>query len=156
MQTAALLLPLGAFAQTLTDIDALSPEDRRAYFQAMSDEERAAKREQLHKEWEALPDEQKQAMREKRNAARDERRAAQREKWQSMSDEERQAAREKSRAKHAERAGNTRSARWQTARRQVTERTRHGLAESLVDLPCANRQLPINCRFVVRRVHGIE
>ncbi|MGB5166690.1 MAG: hypothetical protein WBN09_03785 [Woeseiaceae bacterium] len=101
--TAALLLPLGAFAQTLTDIDALSPEDRRAYFQAMSDEERAAKREQLHKEWEALPDEQKQAMREKRNAARDERRAAQREKWQSMSDEERQAAREKSRARHAER-----------------------------------------------------
>ena len=75
--TAVLLLPLGAFAQTLTDIEALSPEDRRAYFQAMSDEERAAKREQLHKEWEALPDEQKQAMREKRNAARDERRAAQ-------------------------------------------------------------------------------
>lgn len=67
----ALLLPLGASAQSIDDVDAMTPEDRRAYFEAMSPEERAVKRQ----EW----------------------RAQAKERWDSMTDEERAAARDRMR-----------------------------------------------------------
>lgn len=96
----SLLLPFAASAQSISDIQALSPEDRRAYMESMSKEERAAKREQWRTEFDALPDEEKQAIRDRRAAQREGRarnrdRDAMRERWDSMSDEERAAARDR-------------------------------------------------------------
>ena len=45
---AALLMPLTAAAQSIADMQALSPEDRRAYLEAMSPEERDAMRQKHH------------------------------------------------------------------------------------------------------------
>ena len=41
----ALLVPATGFTQSLSDLQDLSPEDRRAYMESMSPDERAAMRE---------------------------------------------------------------------------------------------------------------
>jgi len=106
----ALVMPISGYAQSISDIANLSPEDRRAYMESMSPDERAAMREKWHNErasmsdeeraafkanrraqWESMSDEERAAIRAKRQ----ENHAKRREKWQSMSDEERAAAREK-------------------------------------------------------------
>ena len=83
-----LALPATGLAQSLDELRNLTPEDRRSYFQSMSDEERSAMRDKWRDEYENLPEEEKQAIREERRQARRERR-------ESMSDQERAAAREK-------------------------------------------------------------
>jgi len=52
-------------------------------------------REEMRKRRENMSDEEKQAMRERRQQRSKEHRAAKRERWESMSDEERQAARDR-------------------------------------------------------------
>ena len=91
----ALLPPFAASAQSLDEIRNLSREDRKAYMESMSEDERAAMREKWRAEYENLSDEEKQARRMERSANRDARREAMRERWASMSEEERAAAREK-------------------------------------------------------------
>jgi hypothetical protein len=83
---AVMLVPLGLQAQSLSDFQNLTPEERRAYWDGMSEQERQAKRDQWHAERQAMSDEERNAMREKMRARRD-----------SMSDEERRAAREQMR-----------------------------------------------------------
>ena len=104
----SLLLPLVASAQSISEIRAMSPEDRRTYMESMSEDERAAKREQWRSEFDALPEEEKQAIRNQRAERRDGKgrnrdREAMRERWDSMSDEERAAAKDRRRAREDER-----------------------------------------------------
>ena len=66
----SLLLPFAALAQSISDVQALSPEDRREYMESMSDDERNAMREKWRAEYEQLPDDQKMAIREQRAANR--------------------------------------------------------------------------------------
>ena len=94
----ALFLPLGATAQSLSELEELSHEDRRAWFEAMSPDERAAKRAELIAERDAMSDEDRQAMRDRRRASHDQRRA----EWDSLSDEERAAKREQMRGRRDE------------------------------------------------------
>lgn len=82
----ALAATTAAFAQSLEELQALSPEDRRAYIQAMSTDERSAMREKWRSEFDTLPAEEQQAIREQRRAER-------RERFESMSDEQRAAVR---------------------------------------------------------------
>lgn len=92
----SLLLPFVASAQSISEIRAMGPEDRRAYMESLSKDERATKREQWRSEFDALPEEEKQAIREQRMAARDRHRAREderRKRWDSMSEEEKAAAR---------------------------------------------------------------
>ena len=99
-----LLLPLAVSAQSLSDLKEMSPEDRRAAYENLSDEQRTVIRDQRRAEHDSMSEEDRQAMREKRSANRDGRdREANRERWESMSEEERTAAREKHRAKKDER-----------------------------------------------------
>lgn len=110
----SLLLPFAATAQSISDIRAMSPEDRRAYMESMSEEERTAMREQWRAEFDALPDAEKEAIRSQRAAQRDGRdrnrdREAMRQRWESMSDEERAVAKERRLARDAERR-----ARWES------------------------------------------
>ena len=110
----SLLLPFVASAQSISEIRSMSLEDRRAFMESMSAEERTAKREQLRSEFDALPDEEKEAIRNQRAAQRDGRdrnrdREAMRERWDSMSDEERAVARERRLARDEERR-----ARWES------------------------------------------
>ena len=99
-----LLLPLAVSAQSLSDLKDMSPEDRRAAYENMSDEERTAIRDQRRATYDAMSEEERQAMRKERSAGRDGRdRDARHERWESMSEEERTAAREKHRAKKDER-----------------------------------------------------
>ena len=78
---ALLALPLAASAQSIEDLRDMSPQERRAYVEGLSAEEREALR----------------AERDSRRAQRAENRAAMREHWQSMSAEEREAARQQHR-----------------------------------------------------------
>ncbi|MCH7898559.1 MAG: hypothetical protein IIC62_04330, partial [Proteobacteria bacterium] len=80
----ALLMPIGVTAQSLTDFQQLSPEDRRAYIEAMSPEEREAKRNEWRAQRDAMSDEERQAMGDRHSAERDDRRA----QWDARSDEE--------------------------------------------------------------------
>jgi hypothetical protein len=92
----ALLLPVTGYTQSVSDIQDLSPEERRAYMESMSPDERAAMREKWRAELDAMPEEERRAMRERMAADRPEgqrNRAAMRERWESMSEEERAAAR---------------------------------------------------------------
>lgn len=95
---ATFLLPLAATAQSLSDVQELSPDDRRTYMEAMSPEEREAKRAEWKAEHDAMTPEQRVAMRARRDANQAERRA----KWESLSDEEREAKREQMRGRRAE------------------------------------------------------
>jgi hypothetical protein len=108
------LLPLAASAQSVSDVQALSPEDRRAYMESMSDDERNAMREKWRSEYDQLPEDQKTAIREQRAANRDGKsrgrdREAMKQRWDSMSEEERAAAKDKRRARDDERR-----ARWES------------------------------------------
>jgi hypothetical protein len=113
------LLPVTGYTQSVSDIQDLNPEERRAYMESMSPDERAAMRDKWRAELDAMPEEERRAMRERmaadrpegqRNRAamreraarlkREQIRAQRREHWESMSEEERTAAREK-RGKHA-------------------------------------------------------
>jgi hypothetical protein len=110
----SLLLPFVASAQSISEIRAMSPEDRRAFMESMSEEERTAKREQWRSEFDALPDAEKEAIRNRRAAQRDGRdrnrdREAMRERWDSMSDEERAVAKERRLARDEQRR-----ARWES------------------------------------------
>lgn len=84
----ALLVPLAASAQSLSDLKEMSHDDRRAAYERMSEEERSAIRDQRRSEYDSMSEEEREAMRKKRAGQRDER-------WESMSEEERNAAREK-------------------------------------------------------------
>lgn len=104
----SLLLPFVASAQSISEIRAMSPEDRRAYMESMSEDERAAKRQQWRGEFDALPEEEKQAIRDQRAERRDGKgqnrdREAMRERWESMSDEERATAKDRRLARDEER-----------------------------------------------------
>ncbi len=102
------LLPIVASAQSITDVQGMSPEDRRTYMESMSEDERMAMRDKWRGEFESLSDEEKQAMRGKRAGSRGAGgqrgdREAMRERWESMSGEERAAAREKRGAQRSDR-----------------------------------------------------
>ncbi len=103
----ALFLPVSGIAQSVTDFSELSPEDRRALMQGMSEEERQAKREQWRSELDGMPEADRKALREKMAANRPHRgerdRAAMRERWESMSDEERAAAKAERKERKAKR-----------------------------------------------------
>jgi hypothetical protein len=108
----SLILPVAAFAQSLSDVQAMSKEDRRSYIEAMSDDERTAMRDKWRAEFEQLPEEQKATILEQRRAKggggnRD--RDAMRQRWESMSEEDRATAREKFRANGDRRRGNRQS-----------------------------------------------
>ena len=90
-----LLLPVAASAQSLSDLKEMSPEDRRAAYENMSDEERTAILDQRRAEYDSLSEEEQQTMRKDYAAKREER-------WDSMSEEEREAAREKRQARREE------------------------------------------------------
>ena len=51
-----MLFPVAGFAQSLEEISELSPEDRRAYMQSMSEEERQAKRAEWREQMNAMPE----------------------------------------------------------------------------------------------------
>jgi len=107
----AVLIPVTGYAQSLAEIQELSREDRRAYMESMSPDERVAMREQWHREFDAMSDEEHEAIRARRAAnrpdgatgRRKENRAERRERWESMSDEERAAMREQRGRTRAER-----------------------------------------------------
>ena len=102
-----LFVPIAGLAQSVAEFSELSPEDRRAYMQSMSEEERRAKRAEWRAEMESLPESERKAIREKMAANRPQRggrdREAMRERWESMSDEERAAARAQRQERKAER-----------------------------------------------------
>jgi hypothetical protein len=103
----AMLVPVTGAAQSIGEISELSPEDRRAYMQSMSEEERQAKRAEWRAEMEAMPEADRNAIREKMGANRPQRggkdREAMRERWNSMSDEERAAAKAQRQQQKAQR-----------------------------------------------------
>jgi hypothetical protein len=102
---AAILLPLGLQAQSFSDFQNLAPEERRAYLDSMSEQERQVKREQWRAEREAMTEQERAAMREQmrahRNSMSEEERQAMREqmrsRWDGMSEEDRRAKREQMR-----------------------------------------------------------
>ena len=106
--TASLMLPLAVAAQSFSDMQALSKEDRRAYIESMSEDERTAMRSKWRAEFDALPDEQRAVIREQRAGNRGAEgrggkgqrgdREAMQSRWDSMSEEERAAMTERRRA----------------------------------------------------------
>jgi hypothetical protein len=114
LMACSLILPFAASAQSLSDMQALSEEDRRAYIESMSEDERAAMQGKWRAEFEALPKEQKAAIREQRQGHRNGEqrgrdREAMRQRWDTMSEEERSAARDRFRAN-----GEKRRAHWES------------------------------------------
>jgi len=94
----SLLLPLAAFPQSLSDLQAMSAEDRRIYIESMSDDERTAMQSKWRAEFEQLPEEEKAAIREQRGKNRDGKgrdREAMQKRWDAMSEEERAAMTER-------------------------------------------------------------
>ena len=104
-------------AQSLSDFQNLSPEEKRAYWDSMSEQEREAKREEWRAQRDAMSDEERAAMREQMESRRQEMRnrwesmseeerdafrAERRARWESMSDEERAAARERRSQHHGQ------------------------------------------------------
>lgn len=92
-------LPFAAQAQSLSDFHNLGPEEKRAYWDSLSEQEREAKREQWQAERDAMSDEERAAMHAERTARREEMRA----RWNALSDEEKQARRDAMRAHREER-----------------------------------------------------
>ena len=128
----ATLLPLTGYAQSVSDLKEMSPEDRRAYMQSMSEDERKAMREKWRAEMDQMTDEERRAFREEMAANRPDRgqrQHAMRERWSSMSDEERAAAREQRAARKQQRR-----AKWDAmseeeraaAREKMRDRGGHG------------------------------
>jgi hypothetical protein len=96
----SLIAPSAVVAQSLNELQALSPEDRRAYFESMSEDERTAMSGKWRTEFDSLPDEQKQAIRDQRarefgGRSRNRDRAAMQDRWETMSEQERVVARER-------------------------------------------------------------
>lgn len=91
------VMPVSTMAQSITELEALSPADRQAYMQSMSPEERSAMRGKWREEVAAMPEEERRAMRERMRAVRPDQarnRDEMRKRRESMSDEERAAARQ--------------------------------------------------------------
>ena len=99
LSSALLALPLGLQAQSLSEFHDMTPEQKRAYMESLSEQEREAKREQWRGERAAMSDEQRAAMHAERMARREEMRSH----WNAMSEEERQAKREAMRAHREQR-----------------------------------------------------
>jgi len=94
----ALLLPVAGYAQSISEVNAMDPEDRRAYMESMSPQERQQMRNKWREELQSMPEEERKAI--NKNMAADRpggkrNREAMRQRWEAMSDEERAAAREK-------------------------------------------------------------
>jgi hypothetical protein len=103
-----LLLPVAASAQSLSDVQAMSKEDRRNYIESMSEDERSAMRSKWRAEFEQLPEEQKAAIRAQRGGNRDGKgrtgdREAMQQRWDAMSEEERTEMAERRRANQEKR-----------------------------------------------------
>ena len=94
-----LTLPLSLQAQSLTEFHNMTPDEKRAYMESLSEQERQAKREQWRAERDAMSDEERAAMHTERMAKREEMRA----QWNALSDEEKAAKREAMRAHREER-----------------------------------------------------
>ena len=95
----ALLIPNAGLTQTPEGLEDMTPEQRRAYVQGLSDEERQALREQRRAQWDAMSNEERQSARQRRSERRNADREAMRQKWHSMSEEERDAARAQRKAR---------------------------------------------------------
>lgn len=117
--SALLAMPFAAQAQSLSDFHDLSPEEKRAYWDSLSEQERQAKREEWRAEREAMSDEERAAMHAERMAKREEMRA----RWNALSDDEKQARRDAMRAHREERR-----ARWESMspEERAAVRERHG------------------------------
>ena len=99
LSSALLALPLAAQAQSLSDFHNLTPEEKRDYWDSLSEQERVAKRKQWRAERDAMSDEERAAMHAERMAKREELRA----QWNALSDEEQRAKRDAMRAQREER-----------------------------------------------------
>jgi hypothetical protein len=99
----ALLLPSVSFADVADGLDEMSPEERREYVQSLSEEDRQQLREQKRAEWQAMSDEERRAARDRYQRNRDKNRAAMRQNWENMSEEERAAARQQYKEREAQR-----------------------------------------------------
>jgi hypothetical protein len=104
----SLLLPIAASAQSLSEVQAMSKEDRRNYIESMSEDERSAMRSKWRAEFDQLPEEQQAAIRAQRGGNRDGKgrggdREAMQKRWNSMSEEERAAMTERRRANQEKR-----------------------------------------------------
>lgn len=119
LSAALLAAPLGLQAQSLSAFHNMSPDEKRAYLDSLSQEERQAKREQWRAERDAMSDEERAAMHAERMARREEMRA----QWDGLSEEEKQARREAMRALREEHR-----ARWEsmTPEERAAMRERHG------------------------------
>ena len=143
--SAILALPIALQAQSLQDFHDLNPEEKRAYWDSMSEQEREAKRtewraerdamsaderaamhaermarrEEMRSHWNSMSEAEREALRAERHARHEERRAA----WDALSDEEKQAKREAMRAHREERR-----ARWESMspEERAAMRERHG------------------------------
>ena len=114
-----LALPLGLQAQSLSEFHDMSPDEKRAYMDSLSVQEREAEREQWRAERDAMSDEERAAMHAERMARREEMRA----RWNELSEEEKQARREAMRAHREERR-----AMWESLSpdERAAMRERHG------------------------------
>jgi hypothetical protein len=104
----SLLLPVAASAQSLSEVQSMSKEDRRSYIESMSEDERSAMRSKWRAEFDQLPEEQKAAIRAQRGGNRDGKgrggdREAMQNRMDSMSEEERAAMTERRRANQEKR-----------------------------------------------------
>ncbi len=119
LSAALLALPFATQAQSLSEFHNLTPEEKRDYWDSLSEQERQAKREQWRAERDAMSDEERAAMHAERMAQRDEMRAG----WNALSDEEKQARRDAMRAHREERR-----AMWESMspEERAAIRERHG------------------------------
>jgi hypothetical protein len=81
---------------------ALGQDDTTDAQARVSPEERQARREAMRERWESLSEEERAAIREERRLARESRREAMRERIENMSEEEREALRERMRERRAD------------------------------------------------------
>lgn len=86
----ALLLPVAGSAQDADPLADMTREQRQEYLQGLSVEERKALRDQRRAQWNAMSEEERTAAREKLRAQREQRR----ETWNSLSPEQQAAARQ--------------------------------------------------------------
>lgn len=119
LSSALLALPLALPAHSLAEFHNLGPDEKRAYMDSLSEQERQAKREQWRAERDAMSDEERAAMHAERMARREEMRA----RWNELSEEEKQARREAMRAHREERR-----AMWESMSpdERAAMRERHG------------------------------
>jgi hypothetical protein len=99
LASAILALPIALQAQSFSEFHSLSPDEKHAYWDSMSEQERQAKRQQWRAERDAMSDAERAAMHAQRMARRAEMRAG----WDSMSETERDAFRAERQARHQER-----------------------------------------------------